>query len=103
MSLIERIWNRLTTTSYARWLECQVAREHAEMERLRAENRALLNSILGIAGVPPIVTPNVARGAEDIGNAEAREGHGRLATPARRPSWHQAMRELEIRAARKKD
>lgn len=32
----------------------EVARHVAEIHRLRAENRALLNSILGIAGVPPI-------------------------------------------------
>jgi hypothetical protein len=41
------IWRRLTATRYTRALEADVA-------RLRAENRALLNSILGIAGVPPI-------------------------------------------------
>jgi hypothetical protein len=34
-------------TRYTRLLE-------AEVVRLRAENRALLNSILGIAGIPPI-------------------------------------------------
>jgi hypothetical protein len=42
------IWGRLAGTSYTRALERDVA-------RLRAENRALLNSILGIAGVPPIM------------------------------------------------
>jgi len=41
---------RLVATNYTRALEREVA-------RLRAENRALLNSILGIAGVPPIVVP----------------------------------------------
>src|SRR5271168_3927510 len=41
------IWSRLAATNYTRALEREVA-------RLRAENRALLNSILGIAGVPPI-------------------------------------------------
>jgi hypothetical protein len=44
---IRQIWIRLTSTKYARTLEAEVA-------RLRAENRALLNSILGIAGVPPL-------------------------------------------------
>jgi hypothetical protein len=54
------IWRRLTATRYTRALEADVA-------RLRAENRALLNSILGIAGVPPItVLPNsVSIGAPD--------------------------------------
>ncbi|MGA8142931.1 MAG: hypothetical protein WB987_03455 [Candidatus Acidiferrales bacterium] len=40
-------WRRITTTRYTLALE-------AEVSRLRAENRALLNSILGIAGVPPL-------------------------------------------------
>jgi hypothetical protein len=44
---IHDIWRRITATRYTRGLE-------AEVGRLRAENRALLNSILGIAGVPPI-------------------------------------------------
>lgn len=44
---IPEIWRRITATRYTRALE-------AEVTRLRAENRALLNSILGIAGVPPI-------------------------------------------------
>jgi hypothetical protein len=41
------IWRKVTATRYTRALEAEVA-------RLRAENRAMLNSILGIAGVPPI-------------------------------------------------
>ena len=67
MNLAE-IWRRLTTTRRARILEAELARERvanaeqgtevarqgAEIIRLRAENRALLNSILGIAGVPPV-------------------------------------------------
>ena len=44
---IRTIWRWITATRYPRVLE-------AEVVRLRAENRALLNSILGIAGVPPI-------------------------------------------------
>ena len=54
-------WRRLTATRYTRALEAALARERsdvarqcAEMVRLRAENRALLNSILGIAGLPPV-------------------------------------------------
>jgi hypothetical protein len=38
---------RARRTQYARSLELEIS-------RLRAENRALLNSILGIAGIPPI-------------------------------------------------
>jgi hypothetical protein len=58
MQKIREIWQRLTTSRYARALEAFAHTEHAlkeEIARLRAENRALLNSILGIAGIPPIV------------------------------------------------
>lgn len=61
MSLHE-IWRRMTTSRYTRALEAgverrnlELARERAEIRRLRAENRALLNSILGIAGIPPVI------------------------------------------------
>jgi hypothetical protein len=60
---IHKFWRRLTTTRYARALEAKLAQERAviiqqgiEIARLRAENRALLNSILGIAGVPPLTS-----------------------------------------------
>src|ERR1700722_9321734 len=46
-----KMWRQITVTRYTRALEAEVA-------RLRAENRALLNSILGIAGVPPITVPD---------------------------------------------
>ena len=49
---------------YVRLLEDEVARERAEIERereeisrLRLENRAMLNSLLGTAGVPPVEEP----------------------------------------------
>jgi hypothetical protein len=58
---IHKFWRRLTTSRHARTLETELARERAanaeqgiEITRLRAENRALLNSILGIAGIPPL-------------------------------------------------
>ena len=35
-------------------LESELSRAHHEISRLRAENRALLNSILGIAGMKPL-------------------------------------------------
>jgi hypothetical protein len=50
------IWRRVTATRYTRSLECEVV-------RLRAENRALLNSILGIAGVPPITVESAPEDA----------------------------------------
>jgi hypothetical protein len=45
---LREMWRRLVGTDYTGTLE-------REVSRLRVENRALLNSILGIAGVPPIV------------------------------------------------
>lgn len=51
---IREIWRRIASTRYTRVLEQSLAHERAQADRLRAENRALLNSILGIAGVPPI-------------------------------------------------
>ena len=95
------------------------------MVRLRAENRALLNSILGIAGVPPITVPDsVAIGnsppalsgglsrIQDEGPSNrqtpaARSANGKTQGPnpvaaMRRRSWHQIYRMLEIDSARKK-
>ena len=54
MQAVREIWRRITKSRYARALEGEVSRQRAEIDRLRAENRALLNSILGIAGIPPI-------------------------------------------------
>src|SRR5579862_4768797 len=69
MTVLHKIWRRITSTRYTRTLECEVTRQRAENDqqraaiasqqneiaRLRAENRALLNSILGIAGIPPVL------------------------------------------------
>ena len=59
-----------------------------EMARLRAENRALVNSLLGTAGFPPI-------SPED----DARRGVVGLA-PVRRRTWTQIARERELAAGR---
>jgi len=48
---LREMWQRMTS---GRSLEAELARQGADIDRLRAENRALLNSILGIAGIPPI-------------------------------------------------
>lgn len=53
---IRLFWRRITRTRYARALETDLARAYSENSRLRDENRALLNSILGIAGIPPVYT-----------------------------------------------
>lgn len=124
MNLITRlraVWNRLFASRYTRLLE-------RELARLRAENRALLNSILGIAGVPPLpleappedfamagtggVPENRVRSdrSRDLSNGRAAStqsvsgpgvgGHGAL--PLRRRSWQQINRMLELESARKK-
>jgi hypothetical protein len=92
----------------------------AEIVRLRAENRALLNSILGIAGVPPVLTApqNTAMAAPAAQHATQKPaptgaarlpraandglGQGKAIAPARRRSWQQIYRMLEMNSARKK-
>jgi hypothetical protein len=59
-----------------------------ETARLRAENRALVNSLLGTAGFPPI-------SPED----EARRGAVGL-SPVRRRTWTQIAREREMAAGK---
>ena len=61
---------------YVRALEDEVA-------RLRAENRALLNSLLGTAGIPPLEIPG--------GEGATRPA----AMPTRRRSWPQIAQSLE--------
>jgi len=88
MRTVIDLWQRLTATRYTRALEAEVA-------RLRAENRAMLNSILGISGVPPITVEAVpveeitavAVGPSDAGG-KAKRG----------PSW---WRSLGMTAERK--
>ncbi len=82
--LIDNMMNSL-----ARWREGMRGRYvrllEAEIERLRAENRALLNSLLGTAGVPPIEVP---------------PAHPAQIAPIRRRSWSQIAATREIEAAR---
>jgi hypothetical protein len=59
-----------------------------ETARLRAENRALVNSLLGTAGFPPI-------SPED----DARRGMVGM-PPVRRRTWTQIAREREMAAGR---
>jgi len=127
MNLAE-MWRRLTTSRHARTLETELARERAanaeqgtevarqgaEIIRLRAENRALLNSILGIAGVPPVsaslddlaatqsqnaTPPSVARTANHSGPRA--NSTPQVAAPTRRRSWPQIHRLLEFESAQK--
>jgi hypothetical protein len=111
---IREIWRRITATRYTRALESQLARERAHNDRLRAENRALLNSILGIAGVPPL--PASADDLASVQNqtdwlprtpahpsspAAAAGRRQQIATPMRRRSWPQINRMLEFESAKK--
>lgn len=96
------------TTRYTRSLE-------AEVVRLRAENLALMNSILGVAGVPPlridgprmepagrnIVHRDVQAGARlDDGTASnGASSRKSAAGPVRRRSWQQIGRVLEVEDA----
>lgn len=106
---MREFWAKLMSRRYERTLE-------AEVERLRAENRALLNSILGIAGVPPISVP-IESESKPLGHSdERRESHRALwkpavkssqgiqaATPMRKRSWQQINRALEFESAKKKE
>jgi len=59
-----------------------------EVARLRAENRALVNSLLGTAGFPPIsLEDDVRRGPVAM-------------SPVRRRTWTQIARERELAAGR---
>ena len=76
--IVSRIWAALRGR-YVRGLEEEVA-------RLRAENRALLNSLLGTAGIPPL-DPDRAPST--------------MAPTVRRRSWPQIAADREFAAAHK--
>ena len=97
---------RLLTTRYTRSLEEEVA-------RLRRENRALINSILSLAGLPPlrldaeIARENrrdtIATNADvPVSRPPSASGQGILlpANAHRRRSWQQINRILEIEESR---
>lgn len=92
-----------------------------EVARLREENRALVNSILGLAGIPPMPRRNAAarpraelagRGFSHAERRPARPGVStpeaisplaaadERAIPLRRRSWQQLGRVREIEDAR---
>jgi hypothetical protein len=77
--MLERI-QALLRSRYVRVLEEEVA-------RLRAENRALVNSLLGTAGFPPVDFPE----AKVPGQSSPR---------LRKRSWHQIQAWREAGAAR---
>lgn len=122
--MIRKIWNRIAKRKYTRALEAEVA-------RLRGENRALLNSILGIAGIPPIVVSSLDPVGDSTVDAASKEagaapavqqrsagssGYGGRAngsalrkrpiggpTAVRHRSWQQVNRTLEFDAMRKRE
>jgi hypothetical protein len=71
--------HKFLQTKYVSMLEGEVA-------RLRAENRALTNSLLGTAGFPPVEYPEPAK--------PPATGGPRL----RKRSWHQIQRWKEAEA-----
>jgi hypothetical protein len=72
---------RHARSRYVRMMEEEVA-------RLRAENRALVNSLLGTAGFPPISLDD-----------EIRRGPVAM-SPVRRRTWTQIAREREVAAGK---
>jgi hypothetical protein len=76
---IKHFFERLIHSRYVGMLE-------GELVRLRMENRALTNSLLGTAGFPPVEFPEVAK--------------PQLVPRMRKRSWHQLQAIRETTAAR---
>jgi hypothetical protein len=81
MQRIREFFQRLNASRYVGLLEGEVA-------RLRAENRALTNSLLGTAGFPPVEFP------------EAPKPKPQPLPRLRKRSWHQIQAWRETGAAR---
>ena len=76
-------WLRtILQTKYVEMLEDEVS-------RLRAENRALMNSLLGTAGFPPVEFPEAAKPVP--------------LSRLRKRSWHQIQAWRETGATRERD
>ena len=78
--IVKDFIHRLLNSPYVGLLEGEVA-------RLRAENRALTNSLLGTAGFPPVDYPRVVSNPAKL-------------TRPRRRSWHQIQAWRENQAVR---
>lgn len=76
-------------SKYVRMMEEEVARQRVENDRLRAENRALTNSLLGTAGFPPVEFPEPPKP----------QPLPRL----RKRSWHQIQACREADSGRRRD
>jgi hypothetical protein len=88
-AMLAELWRWLVTGRYTRTLEEEIA-------RLRVENRALVNSLLGTAGVPPLHLD-----ASPAGAAAGTATSIRPWRPVRRRSWQQIGRMLELEEARR--
>jgi hypothetical protein len=94
MRTVIELWQRATATRYTRALEAEVA-------RLRAENRALLNSILGIAGVPPITVETAP--LEEFAVPAIDTAVGEVGNRKEPPWWHSLGMAAERTAAQPRD
>jgi hypothetical protein len=82
------MWETMMTWMAAHLRSRYVRALEEDVARLRAENRALVNSLLGTAGFPPISLDDEAR-------------RGPVAMPAvRKRTWTQIARERELAAGR---
>jgi len=82
------MWKTITEWAGRNLRSRYVLMLEGEVGRLRAENRGLVNSLLGTAGFPPIAL-------ED----EVRRG-GPAMTAVRRRTWSQIAREREVAAGK---
>jgi hypothetical protein len=103
--MLSSLWHWFVTSRYTQALESEVA-------RLRAENKALMNSILGVAGVPPLkleasdaavsfstlrndVQPRYGSGQVKSVNGDPSKGRVTGPAPVRRRTWQQIGKFLE--------
>ena len=96
MNLAE-MWEKLTARRYTRMLE-------GEVERLRAENRALVNSIIGVAGIPPLKIEAEVEAEQDRRRWLEKAKRGQFGVPLnrlRKRSWQQIGRMLEMEEVKK--
>jgi len=82
------MWQKMITWLARRLRSRYVRLLEEEVSRLRAENRALVNSLLGTAGFPPISLEDDAR-ARPV-----------ALPPVRKRTWTQIARDRELAASR---
>lgn len=92
---LAKMWRWLTTSRYTRALE-------AEAARLRADNSALMNALLGAGHVVQVPVPTgIQTGSPKSTEASSGSANAVKAVPAaRRRSWQQIGRMLELEVSR---